>query len=169
MKMENHTLNLDEYHKLGPDPAAVMSHQFYLKSRAERDARQGNAMVTTPYRFDQNVFGCDDMADTWVFGPGDAETIAAMRQFFPELNEWSDAHLLAAWGSYSQDILAVNFADVRDRDTGLLAYLYVRQEVPHFEFGGTGLYNTDIWDLGETAPWLTHAPCGAPFNSPERN
>ena len=68
-------------------------------------------MDATLYRFDPSIHGSAEMADSWVFGPNDAEAIAAMREFYPELTEWSDAHLLAAWGSYSQDILAVGFAD----------------------------------------------------------
>lgn len=121
-------------------------------------------MDTTIYRFDPNVYGSAEMAESWVFGAGDAEAIAAMRQFYPELSEWSGAHLLAAWGSYSEDILAVGFADLQSRDAGLLAYLYVRQEAPHFKFGGTGLFDMDVWNLADKSPWLTHAPLGAPFN-----
>lgn len=117
------------------------------------------------YQFDPLIQGSDEMAREWVFGPNDAADAAALRQFYPELQSWSDAHLICAWGNYSQSILAVGFADVYQRDAGFLAYLYVRQEAPGFDFGGTGLFMDDVWALGDTVPppWVSREPLAAPF------
>jgi hypothetical protein len=122
----------------------------------------------SPFVFDPATQGPPEMAETWVFGKADAESIMKLRSQYPELLHWSDAHLIAAWGNYSQDILAVGFADIQERDSGLLAYLYVQQEAPNFDFLGTGLFNMAVWNLADAAPWLTHAPLSSPFNKEQK-
>lgn len=63
-----------------------------------------------------------------------------------------------AWGDYSQDIMAVGWLYPEqagsERNPDFLAYCYVRQLAPAFNFGGTGLFSDDIWKLGQQAPWL---------------
>ncbi|EAR4440121.1 hypothetical protein EOG74_22550 [Salmonella enterica] len=39
------------------------------------------------------------------------------------------------------------------QDEGLLAYCYVCQRRPAFDFGGTGLYDEDIQELASQHPW----------------
>ncbi|HFF8253863.1 hypothetical protein [Acinetobacter baumannii] len=81
-----------------------------------------------------------------------------LRAWHPELKTWCDAALFFAWGAYSQDIYAISEADwIDEPEYGFLAYLYVRQENPNFNFGGTGLFDDDTFQLGEEKPWLTHA------------
>jgi hypothetical protein len=89
----------------------------------------------------------------------DRRFIAALRDSHPELSAWGDLAIGSAWGSYSQDILAVNWCDwIQGRDEAFLAYIYVRTVNPEFDFGGTGLFMDDVEDLGQTRPWLTDAP-----------
>lgn len=80
--------------------------------------------------------------------------IKSIKPLYPELDHWSNAGFYFAWGAYSQDIYAIGWADwVRSRDNGFLAYCYITQLFPDFNFGGTGLYDSDVWDLGESQPW----------------
>jgi hypothetical protein len=81
--------------------------------------------------------------------------IVQIRESHPELKEWGLFPVGSAWGDYSQDIMAVGWVDwIKGRDSAFLAYIYVRQLVPGFDFGGTGLYSTDVEKLGDEAPWL---------------
>lgn len=82
-----------------------------------------------------------------------------IRNFNPEISHWGDLAIGMAIGRYSQDILAVGWADwVRDRNKDLMAYIYIRHKFPDFDFGSTGNYNTDLWDYSEALPWLNNAP-----------
>lgn len=84
--------------------------------------------------------------------------IVAVRDRHPELAAWGDLAVGTAWGSYSQDILAVGWCDwIRDRDDAFLAYIYVRLVRPSFDFGGTGLFMDEVEELGQTRPWQTNA------------
>ncbi|EIW9272774.1 TPA: hypothetical protein R4Y95_005090 [Klebsiella variicola subsp. variicola] len=78
-----------------------------------------------------------------------------MFPLYPELAHWSHFAFFVAWGSYSQDIYAISWVDwmTGHRDEGFLAYCYVRQRWPAFNFGGTGLYDEDIQELAEQHPW----------------
>lgn len=105
--------------------------------------------------FDSEPFGgtadCDWSDDRRAF-------IAALRDRHPELAAWGDLALGDAWSDYSQDILAVSWCDwIRERDEAFLAYVYVRQLSPSFDFGGTGLFMDDVEELARTRPWLTDA------------
>ncbi|WP_265524305.1 hypothetical protein [Providencia rustigianii] len=80
--------------------------------------------------------------------------IKEIRRFYPELEHWSNTGVLFAWEAYLQDIYAVGWTElVRKRENGFLAYCYISQLRPSLDFGGTGTYNTEIWDLGEQEPW----------------
>lgn len=46
------------------------------------------------------------------------------------------------------------------RDPGFLAYCYVRQRWPDFDFGGTGLFDDEIQALADGQPW-TQSPLPA--------
>jgi hypothetical protein len=99
----------------------------------------------------------------------DATQIAQIRADHPELAEWGDLAIGLAWGEYSQDILAVSWVDwITGRDVDFLAYLYVRQIAPGFDFGGTGLFDLEVMELGRQTPWLqeTHT---APIWAQRRN
>ncbi|EKH6498034.1 hypothetical protein ACU7RR_004214 [Providencia stuartii] len=80
--------------------------------------------------------------------------IKEIRKFYPELEHWSNTGVLFAWEGYLQDVYAVGWTElVRKRENGFLAYCYISQLRPCFDFGGTGTYNTEVWDLGEQEPW----------------
>jgi hypothetical protein len=110
-----------------------------------------------PYIFDATPFG--GLTDPGTWPDADRAFIRALRELYPELGAWGDLALGSAWGAYSADIYAVSWADwLRERDDGFLAYLYVSQVRPDFQWGGTGLYMDDCWAYGETRPWETDAP-----------
>lgn len=79
----------------------------------------------------------------------------AMRPHYPELAHWSQFAFFVAWGAYSQDIYAISWVDwlTRQRDAGFLAYCYVCQRWPGFNFGGTGLYDDETAQLATQRPW----------------
>lgn len=89
--------------------------------------------------------------------------IKNIREFYPEIKNWNDSAIYFAWGSYSQDIYAVQWVDwINGIDLGFLAYCYICQVRPSFDFGGTGLFNTEIWELGEGKPWEQKQPVDLP-------
>lgn len=90
------------------------------------------------------------------WGGSDLELIARLRTpfFYPELAGWSDLALGSAWSDYSCDIYAVHWVDWHaDRDEGFLAYLYIKQVHPTFDFGFAGLYMDEVWEYGKGRPW----------------
>ena len=108
------------------------------------------------FRFDPLCFvqpgyekAAGDYPEEWM------RQISQIRAGHPELSEWGDLAIGGAWGAYSQDILAVTWVDwIEGRDPAFLAYIYVSQLVPGFNFGGTGLYDAEVEELGDQAPWL---------------
>lgn len=105
--------------------------------------------------FVNNVDAIDDCDDPQT----ELEQINNIRLNNPELSHFRYWPLYFAIGDYSQDIYAVSWADwVEGRDTGLLAYMYIRQLAPNFDFGSTGNYNSDVWEYAESFPWTTNSP-----------
>ena len=90
--------------------------------------------------------------------------IEQIRAVHPELQHWGNLAVGSAWGDYSQDVLAINWAypdQFQGADKWLpdfLAYCYVRQVAPTFKFGGTGLFSEDVYALGQQAPWKDEKP-----------
>lgn len=87
-----------------------------------------------------------------------AKQIETLRAQHPEFRQWGNLALGCAWGDYSQDIMAVGWLHEGQMDYGgynrdFLAYVYVRQLAPAFDFGGTGLFSDDIHQLGKLEPW----------------
>lgn len=84
--------------------------------------------------------------------------IDQIRSLHPELELWGRLAVGCAWGDYSQDIMAVGWLYPGQmsgaRSPEFLAYCYVRQLVPGFDFSGTGLYSEDIFQLARQEPWL---------------
>ena len=111
-------------------------------------------------RFEETIF----VTTEGVGQPGDwdeesREQIHNIRNSNPEISHWGDLAVGMAIGDYSQSILAVGFAEwVRDRNTALMAYIYIRQKYPDFYFGSTGNYMEELWDYCDTLPWLNNAP-----------
>lgn len=103
--------------------------------------------------FEERTFLTGEVSDEEL-NDEDIEFIKGMRGDYPELSHWSNAGVYFAFGAYSQDIYAVGWLyGVKSRENGFLAYCYVCQLCPDFDFGGTGLYDTDTWELGEQQPW----------------
>jgi hypothetical protein len=111
------------------------------------------------FALDATPFGGTAAGD---WNAGDRALIQGLRALYPELSAWGDLALGSAWGSYSQNIYAVSWVDwLAGRDDGFLAYLYVTQCRPEFDWGGTGLFMDDVWAYGETKPWTVAAPLPA--------
>ncbi|EGG4280408.1 hypothetical protein HKZ40_003806 [Salmonella enterica] len=102
-----------------------------------------------PFIFDEMAF---------VFGPPDptlSTIVSTLQMQYPELSHWNPVSFDIAWGDYSADCYATPWVDWLNerRDVGFLAYCYVRQRWPAFDFGGTGLYDDDIQELAAQHPW----------------
>ncbi|CAJ0807632.1 hypothetical protein R77560_04603 [Ralstonia thomasii] len=112
------------------------------------------------FTFDAGSFvGQGHELDAGEWSDVDRELIKQIRTNHPELADWGDLAIGLAWGDYSQDILAVSWADwIKGHDTGFLAYLYISQSEPDFTWGGTGLHMDNVDAYGDTLPWETCAP-----------
>lgn len=75
------------------------------------------------------------------------------RATYPELGHWSLTGLYLAACDYSQSVLAAGWAWHDNRDEGFLAFCWVRQRWPAFPFGSLGMYQCEVWDLGDKKPW----------------
>jgi hypothetical protein len=127
---------------------------------------QLKAMTCVPnFVFSPTVFvlpGDEQESGEW--SPDDLSQIEKIRSLHPELQHWGNLAIGCAWGAYSQDIMAVGWMDREQfdfgRNLGFLAYLYVRQLAPSFDFLGTGLFSEDIHELGKQEPWRgnNHVP-----------
>lgn len=107
------------------------------------------------FEFDMETFVTDTEEQDFSLDSQTLNELAAMRPLYPELAHWTRFAFFAAWGAYSQDIYAISWVDwlTRQRDAGFLAYCYVCQRWPGFNFGGTGLYDEDIQELAAQHPW----------------
>ena len=85
--------------------------------------------------------------ETWVLPAGigqagewDEETrehIHNLRDFNPEIKHWGDLAIGLAFSSYSEDVLGVSWAEWnRDRNSGFMCYIYIKQTCPTFFFNG---------------------------------
>ena len=106
------------------------------------------------FEFDALRFVSDPTAEADV-SPGTRQDILSMLACYPELSRWRPSVFFQAWGAYSQDIYAISWVDwlKGQRDPGFLAYCYVRQRWPDFDFGGTGLFDDEIQILADGQPW----------------
>lgn len=89
--------------------------------------------------------------------PETRSEMTTARSVYPELAHWSLTGLYFAALDFSQSVLAAGWAWDDARDEGFLAFCYVRQRWPGFEFGSMGHYQGEIWDLGDEQPW-TQSP-----------
>ena len=112
--------------------------------------------MDTTFTFNPGLADDVDLGEPGEYSDSTRTEIAILRGHYPELMGWGDLAFGSAWGAYSQDIYAVSWVDwLQDRDNGFLAYLFIRTKNPHFEFGGTGLFDQAVWDFGDTQPWIT--------------
>lgn len=107
------------------------------------------------FKFDMKKFVIISDEQDPELDPVTRHELRTMFPLYPELAHWSHFAFFVAWGAYSQDIYAISWVDwmTGQRDPGFLAYCYVRQRWPTFDFGGTGLYDEDIGKLAEQHPW----------------
>lgn len=113
----------------------------------------------TAFVFDPKVFvqpGYEQAGGDW--SDEIRAQIDQLRGLHPELASWGQLPVGCAWGEYSQDIMAVGWLYPAQggscRTPEFLAYCYVRQVAPGFDFGGTGLYSEDIYQVAKQEPWL---------------
>lgn len=116
------------------------------------------------FEFDMVTFVTDTEEQDFSLDPQTLNELAAMRPLYPELAHWTRFAFFVAWGAYSQDIYAISWVDWMTglRDEGFLAYCYVSQRWPAFDFGGTGLYDEDIQELAAQHPWNSSSLPPAP-------
>lgn len=102
------------------------------------------------------------------WSPDHTRQINNLRLHYPELVHWGGLALGLAWGEFSQNIYAVGWLYEEQlqnpRNPMFLAYIYVRQMRPAYEFDSTGLFFSEIDDLAELQPWLLegdHSPAWA--------
>ncbi|ELV9460650.1 hypothetical protein [Salmonella enterica] len=107
------------------------------------------------FAFDMATFVTTTEEQDLSLDPQTRHELAALRPRYPELAHWSHFAFFVAWGAYSQDIYATGWVDwlTRQRDEGFLAYCYVCQRWPGFDFGGTGLYDEETALLATQRPW----------------
>lgn len=111
------------------------------------------------FRFNPTIFVAGAEDQTGDYDEPMRGELAKLRTLYPELASWGDLAIEAAWSAYSLDICAVSWVYwINERDNGFLSYLFIRTKNPGFKFGGTGLFDSKVWDLGDTQPWLTDAP-----------
>lgn len=86
----------------------------------------------------------------------DKEHIHHIRDLHPELKCWGDLAIGIAFGSYSQDILEVSWADwIQERDLEFLGYIYIVQKSYGFDF--RSVMNSELTSYSNTLPWLSNA------------
>ncbi|EAV4976015.1 hypothetical protein WDQ52_005044 [Salmonella enterica] len=107
------------------------------------------------FEFDIKTFVTGTEEQDFCLDPQTLNELTAMRPLYPELAHWTRFAFFVAWGAYSQDIYAISWVGwmTGHRDDGFLAYCYVCQRWPAFNFGGTGLYDEDIQELAAQHPW----------------
>ncbi|BDB30728.1 hypothetical protein Tamer19_12360 [Cupriavidus sp. TA19] len=114
------------------------------------------------FRFDATTFGVTVELDDGQWTGKVGAAIQQIRANHPELSEWDDLAIGCAWGDYSRDILETKWADwINTREDAFLAYIYVRQAHPEFDFGGSGLFASSLSDYALQLPWETGAPLPA--------
>ena len=102
------------------------------------------------YQFDAAVFvsrGQESEPGEWT--DEDRQAIGVLRANYPELSHWGDLALGSAFGSFSQYVLEVNWADwmVGQRDEIFLNYCWWRQTRGQWSLG------LDEVRLAEASEW----------------
>lgn len=106
------------------------------------------------FKFDELTFITHrDWPDEDLYPDTRAKMVLA-RTVYPELEDWSLSGLFNAASEFSQSVLAAGWAWDEKRDEGFLAFCYVRQRWPEFEFGSFGWFQCEVWELGAEQPWL---------------
>ena len=115
---------------------------------------------TFVFKFEESIFVNNvDVIEDCIELQNEFVQINNIRLNNPELSHFRYWPLFFAIGKYSEDIYAVSWADwVEGRDTGLLAYMYIKQLAPTFDFGTTGTYNSDVWEYASSLPWISNKP-----------
>lgn len=107
-------------------------------------------MTQAIYRFDATVFvtsGYESSAGDWA--DGDRQAIATLRALYPELGHWGDLAIGSAFGSFSEDVFEISWADwmLGQRDEIFLDYCCWRQTRGEWTLG------MDEARLAEASEW----------------
>ncbi|CAM0798574.1 Glycoside hydrolase [Acinetobacter baumannii] len=77
------------------------------------------------------------------------QKISILREFYPEISHWGDLAIGSAFGSFSQDVLEVNWAEwmLESRDEGFLNYCCWVQTIGNWSYGldGEKLDQDMVW------------------------
>lgn len=116
------------------------------------------------FEFDELTFVTMRGISDDTLGPDTLEELNILRPHYPAVEHWSNMAFIFAWSAYYRDIYAVNWMDwLNDHpDHGFLAYCYVCQRWPDFEFGNEGQFDSDILSLAKAQPWLLSPLQSAP-------
>ena len=81
--------------------------------------------------------------------------IHLIRDLHPEIEFWGDLAIGLAFGSYSQNLLEVSWADwIRKRELEFLGYIYIAQKSPGFNF--RGVMDSQLTSYSDTLPWVSN-------------
>jgi hypothetical protein len=106
-------------------------------------------MTQPGFSFNANTFvqeGHESASGEW--SDNTLQDIAKIRSLYPELKHWGDLALGCAFGDFSQDVLAVSWANwaISQRDELFLNYCCWRQTKGPWEFG----LDSDTLDMNTT-------------------
>lgn len=110
--------------------------------------------MTTAFKFNELIWvSPEGISQPGKWAKEDREHIHLIRDLHPELTCWGDLAIGLAFGSYSQDILEVSWADwIRKRELEFLGYIYIAQKSRGFDF--RGVMDSQLVSYSNTLPWL---------------
>ncbi|MCG6968728.1 MAG: hypothetical protein LJE85_03085 [Gammaproteobacteria bacterium] len=80
------------------------------------------------HRFDDSLWAVPGLGIDYDRTEEVRDEIILLRQYYPELDHWSDLAIFMAWGSFSQDNHDMNWSPVFCRDEIFPAYLYFLEQ-----------------------------------------
>lgn len=83
------------------------------------------------------------------------ERLVEFKKIYPELNHWKNQSIDKLWSQYSLAIYMTKDASwLKNRKESLLAYIYVVNKYPEFNFGTQGMFEDYLEDFAKKKPWL---------------
>lgn len=113
--------------------------------------------MNTEFKFNELIWvSPEGISQPGDWAKEDRDNIHLIRDLHPELTCWGDLAIGLAFGSYSQDILEVSWADWIDkRELEFLGYIYIAQKSCGFDF--RGVMDTQLTSYSNTLPWLSNS------------
>lgn len=113
--------------------------------------------MNTEFKFNERIWvSPEGISQSGEWAKEDRDHIHLIRDLHPELTCWGDLAIGLAFGSYSQNILEVSWADwIRKRELEFLGYIYIAQKSRGFEF--RGVMDNQLTSYSNTLPWLSNS------------